>query len=243
MKPNPTPEGETMEANNPAGRSDEQRVKEVYPDAHQDAYSPAIWASNSRQTLLVIGKNWHDAASRLPKEVPEDVARAAFNNRMKESRLPKANLAPAGATELVPERVAMALDRIGYLVDASENVEAMEFIRNELLDVWDHHSIKSQAEPAASPVEEGEVTAQTFEEWWKGYSPIRTMGEDNYLQCAWSAWNAAKASSPEPHDCMTVILAQYMKDPAWAAEFQKELSKSASPAVAGGESEEWKSAK
>lgn len=54
--------------------TDENRVKEVYPDAHQDAYSPAIWASDSRQTLLVIGKNWHDAASRLPKEesVPDD---------------------------------------------------------------------------------------------------------------------------------------------------------------------------
>lgn len=59
---------------NQAAKTDEQRVKEVYPDAHQDAYSPAIWASDSRQTLLVIGKNWHDAASRLPKEesVPDD---------------------------------------------------------------------------------------------------------------------------------------------------------------------------
>lgn len=36
---------------------------------------------------------------------------------------------------------------------------------------------------------------EQFMKWWKGYMPIRTMGETNYLQNAWDAWRAALASS------------------------------------------------
>lgn len=50
--------------------------------------------------------------------------------------------------------------------------------------------------PAAKPLSP-DSPKDAFEKWWKGYQPIRTMGETNYLSCAWAAWNAALRTRPE----------------------------------------------
>jgi len=61
----------------------------------------------------------------------------------------------------IPHRVKFALDRILLLIDPSRLAECAERVQNELLDVWEHHSILLTPPPvsAAPALREAEPTA------------------------------------------------------------------------------------
>lgn len=63
----------------------------------------------------------------------------------------------ADLEEHPPERVLMALDRIGWKTGSSEDKDVMRFVQRELLDVWEHHSFRSIPERTEGEGAQGEL--------------------------------------------------------------------------------------
>ena len=169
--------------------TDEQRVKEVWPDA-ESQFSGFNWGIISRQKMEVLGvgnseaEAWHDAASRLPKVENRLCDECEGNGKV---------LAMCGEC-----------NGTGYAIDPP--AKEGEPVPDDCLDITDDGKVIIAPRPAAPPV--AEPAPQTFKEWWMSKESPSSEGihsligasyeavHDNLKNWLESAWNAAKASSP-----------------------------------------------
>jgi hypothetical protein len=103
-------------------------------------------------------------------------------------------------TPSTPERVQIALRRIMNRVEviskaAEFDVRDSQFIENELLDVWDHHSLKPQ--PDSSSISTEPMPERFLGDEWIDRVLAEMPGDWNTAQAArelqqWRKWAAAK---------------------------------------------------
>lgn len=87
--------------------------------------------------------------------------------------------------EETPKRVQVALERFGWRFKIADDAKAMEFAWNELMDVWDHHSLTAQPAPLPSDQKE------TFEQWRLSTHPHASAVVRIFME---ESWNAAKGT-------------------------------------------------
>lgn len=135
----------------------------------------------------VVIEAWADAASRLPKAeaAPDKDEPTCCHGRTAPCSLcSERNVNPCPTLGRTPG--ALCVFPLGHECPCA-------------IQIYPRFHAPEQATPggvSAPPVEEGEVTAQTFEEWWAAYRPPLSDAQIGWKAVAQGAWNAAKASSP-----------------------------------------------